>query len=62
MRHMIKQHCLKKTELNYSSQRVVVDILAQLKRRALHFNHSDVAQQQLSVIQVYFSGGYSMFL
>lgn len=34
-----------------SSQRVVVGILAKLKRIATHFNHSVVAQQGLSVIQ-----------
>ncbi|XP_065130356.2 zinc finger BED domain-containing protein 4-like [Paramisgurnus dabryanus] len=34
-----------------SSQRVVGDILAKLKRIATHFNHSVIAQQRLSVIQ-----------
>lgn len=34
-----------------SSQRVVVDILAKLKKIATHFNHSVTAQQRLSKIQ-----------
>lgn len=34
-----------------SSQRVVVDILAKMKKIATHFNHSVTAQQRLSKIQ-----------